>query len=92
MVNKSMRCTTTAAESAAARVPGAASGDPTISQTTATEQIMTTQAAGKTSSAACAIQPAAEVGEGSHGGAPRGIEDYDLQLVYSGESDDDMDS
>ena len=53
---------------------------------------MKTQATVDNSSAASAVQPAAVVAVGWRGDAPHGIENYDLQLRYSGESDDETDS
>uniref|UniRef100_M4B1P1 RxLR effector candidate protein n=1 Tax=Hyaloperonospora arabidopsidis (strain Emoy2) TaxID=559515 RepID=M4B1P1_HYAAE len=36
--------------------------------------------------------PTPSSGTGSHGGAPRGLEDYDLELIYSSGSDGDTES
>ena len=82
MVNKSMRCAAkAAADSAAMRLRSAAA-----------EEARTLNAAGDNLSAASSSQPASDTAVGSRGDAPRDIEDYELKLIYSGESDGDTDS
>ena len=77
MVNQSMRCAAKAAENAAMRLRSAAAG-----------KTGSPEAADESSSAASATQPAAV----ARGGAPRDIEDNELELICSGESDGETDS
>ena len=58
----------------------------------AAEEARTLNAAGDNLSAASSSQPASDTAVGSRGDAPRDIEDYELKLIYSGESDGDTDS
>uniref|UniRef100_M4BZI3 RxLR effector candidate protein n=1 Tax=Hyaloperonospora arabidopsidis (strain Emoy2) TaxID=559515 RepID=M4BZI3_HYAAE len=77
-----MRCAAkAAADSAAMRL-----------RSSAAEEVRTLNAAGDNLSAASSSQPASDTAVGSRGDAPRDIEDYELKLIYSGESDGDTDS
>ena len=71
-VNKSMRCAAKDAENAAMRLRSAAVGE-----------TASPEAADVSSSAASATQSAAV----ARGDAPRDIGDYELELIYSGETD-----
>ena len=77
MVNNSMRCATKAAENAAVRLRSTAAGE-----------TGSPEAADESSSAASATQPAAV----ARGDASRDIENNELELIYSGESDGETDS
>ena len=81
MVNKSMRCAAKATGSAAMRLRSASA-----------EEAKTLNAAGDNPPATSFTQPAIVDDVGSRGDAPRGIGDYELELIYSGEPDGDTDS
>ena len=78
MVNNSMRCAAKAAGSAAMRLRSAASDD-----------AKALSAAGDNLPDASSAQPASGAAACSCGDAPHGLEDYELELIYSGEPDGD---
>ena len=80
MVNKSMRCASKAAKDAAMRLRSAATG-----------KTGSPEAAEVSSSAASATLPATFATAGARGDAPHDIGDYELELIYSGESDVETD-
>ena len=76
-----MRCAAKAAGSAAMRLRSAIA-----------EEAKTLNAASNRLPAASSTQPAAVAAVGLRGDAPRGLEDYDLELIYFVESNGNTDS
>uniref|UniRef100_A0AAV1VF44 Uncharacterized protein n=1 Tax=Peronospora matthiolae TaxID=2874970 RepID=A0AAV1VF44_9STRA len=80
MVNKSMSCAVKAAGNADARLRSASA-----------EEAEDFYAAGYNPTASSSSRPAAGTAVGSRCRAPRDLEKYELEHIYSGESDEDAD-
>ena len=80
MVYKYMRCATKAAEKATMRIRSAS-----------TAEVATSVVADVSDSAASKTQPASVTAEGTRYGSGT-LDDYELGVVYSGESDPESDS
>uniref|UniRef100_M4C397 Uncharacterized protein n=1 Tax=Hyaloperonospora arabidopsidis (strain Emoy2) TaxID=559515 RepID=M4C397_HYAAE len=81
MVNKSMWCTAKFAGSAAMRL-----------RSSAADELKAWSAEGDKPPVASSTQSSAVAAEDSRGFAPRSIEDIELELIYSGESNSDTDT
>ena len=81
MVNKFMRCVDKAAGSAETRL-----------RSPAAEEAKTLNAAGDNPPATLSSHPVVVDAVSSRGVSPRDIEEYELELIYSGESDGDTES